>query len=58
MSLASFLLLLSTKTHTLRLGIASQGELGLQNVSRRMEADDVRGNETIRVFKYEPNHKN
>ena len=45
------------KTHTLRLEIASQGKLGLQNISIEMEVDEVRGNEAIRVFKYELNPK-
>ena len=48
----------TTHTNTLKLRNASQGELGLQKRFKRMEADEVRGNEAIMGFKYEPNPKN
>ena len=53
-----FLLLQSTKTHTLKLEMAPQGKLGLQERSKRKVADEVMGNVAIMGFKYKLTPKN
>ena len=56
--LGSFLLLQSTQIHTLMLEMDSQGGSRVIITKETVEAVKVKGNEAIRMVKYQPNPKN